>query len=284
MKKIQLVSAALFSLFLLGSSSRNRATVEEAIDLKNEKMLETRLDFGAGELKLGPKAASGRLFEGRFSYRPRDFKPDLHYTSSRQTGFLTLETKSLKKFLTDRDLKNEWEVSFSPQVSHAFDFDLGACEAELDFSGLPVEELKLDLGAGECRIFFEKPNPVEMEKLEISAGASELTLKGLGNANFRQLKFDGGLGEFRLDFSGDFSGERQADISVGLGEIELLFPSGVGVRVYKESGLSSIEFGADFEEVSGDVWETENYHSAKSRLVIKLSVGLGSADLRRAER
>jgi hypothetical protein len=283
MKKFQL-AAALLSVFLLGSSSRNRATVEETIELRNEKMLETRLDLGAGELKLGPKVSGGRLFEGRFSYRPRDFKPEFHYTASRQTGFLTLETRSLKKFLTDRDPKNEWEISFSPEVLHTFDLDLGACEAELDFSGLPVKELKLDLGAGECRVFFEKPNPVEMKKLEIAAGASELTVKGLGNANFNQMKFDGGLGEFRLDFSGDFTGDRQADVSVGLGEIELLFPPGLGVRVYKESGLSSVDFGPDFEEVSDGVWETGNYRRAKSRLLVKLSVGLGSAELRRAER
>lgn len=284
MKKLRLVPVFLLSIFVLGSSSRNRATTEETIDLKNEKSLETRLGFGAGELKLKPLTGRNRLFEGRFSYLPRDFEPELRYTASRQTGFLTLETKSLRKLLTDRDPKNEWEIAFSTQVSHSFDLDLGACEAELDFSGLPVEELKLDLGAGECRVFFEKPNPVEMKKLEISAGASELTVKGLGNANFRQMKFDGGLGEFRLDFSGDFSGERQADVSVGLGEIELLFPAGIGVRVYKQSGLSSIDFGADFDEISDDIWETENYAAAKSRLVIKLSVGLGSADLRRAER
>lgn len=274
----------LFPLFTLAAAPGHRLTTEgKSIPLKAEKFLETKIDFGAGELNAHPNVSSGKLFEGHLSYRPSHPEPEFHYSASGPNGYLTLETHSLKKFFSEGDSKNGWEISFSPKVTHSFDIDLGACKANLDFTALPVEDLKLDLGAGECRVRFDRPNPVEMGKLDISAGASELTVEGLGNARFKKLKFDGGMGSFKLDFSGRAQGDRQAKISVGMGSIEIIFPPDLGVRVYKESGLSSVDFDPDLEKVGDDTYESSNYRSAKSRLIINLSVGLGSAELRRAE-
>ncbi|MGH8004472.1 MAG: hypothetical protein ACRECJ_07095, partial [Limisphaerales bacterium] len=174
-------------------------------------------------------------------------------------------------------------LRFSTEVTHAFDINIGACEAKLDFSGLPIEEMAFDLGAGDCKIFFHTPNPVEMRRLEINPGASELVIIGLGNARFQKLDFDGGVGDFTLDFFGDFEGDRYADISLGLGSIEILFPPGLGVRVHKDGALSSVDFDPDLEEVSDGVWESSNYARAKNRLIIDLSIGMGSAELKRAE-
>ncbi|MCI0595617.1 MAG: toast rack family protein [candidate division Zixibacteria bacterium] len=258
-------------------------TEEKTIPLKGEKTLETTLDFGAGELELKSTGRSANLFEGRFTFRPGRIEPEVRYSASRTVGRLDLETHSIKKFFSDNNARNEWDLRFSTEVTHAFDINLGACEAKLDFSGLPLEELAFDLGAGDCKIFFNAPNPVEMKRLEINAGASELAIFGLGNARFQKLDFDGGMGDFTLDFSGDFEGDRRADISVGLGSVEIRFPPDLGVRVHKDGALSSVDFDPDLEEVSDGVWESSNYARAKSRLVIDLSIGMGSAELKRAE-
>ncbi len=283
-KSFLYVVALIFAFMSIGASSRHLITRDEVVELKNEKSLETKIDFGAGELKLLPNAGSGKLFEGHLAYRPNHGQPELHYSAGGQTGHLALETHSLKKIFSDGDPKNQWDISFSPKVSHSFDIDIGACEAEMDFTGLPIEKLKLDLGAGECRIRFDQPNPIEINKLDINAGACELTIEGLGNARFKKLEFDGGMGNFKLDFSGEIEGDREAEISVGMGEVEIVLPPRMGVRMYKEGAFSSIDLDRDLEKVGDGVWETENYRTAKSRLVIDLSVGMGSAEVRRAER
>ena len=274
-----LTTAMLVQTALAGRT----VTEEKTIPLKNEKTLETTLDFGAGELELKSTGRSSSLFEGRFTFRPGRIEPEVRYSTSRTVGRLDLETHSIKKLFSDHDGKNEWDLRFSPDVNHAFDIDLGACEAKLDFSGLPIEEMKFDLGAGDCKVFFKSPNPVEMRRLEINTGASELVIIGLGNARFQKLDFDGGVGDFTLDFSGDFEGDRYADISVGLGSIVIRFPPDLGVRVRKDGALSSVDFDPDLEEVSDGIWESSNYARAKNRLVIDLSIGMGSAELKRAE-
>ncbi len=277
-------TAFLTTTMLVQTAFAGRTVTEEkTIPLKNEKTLETTLDFGAGELELKPLHSSANLFEGRFTFRPGRIEPEVRYSASRAAGWLDLETHSIKKFFSDNDARNEWDLRFSTEVTHAFEINIGACEAKLDFSGLPIEELAFDLGAGDCKIFFNTPNPVEMRRLEINAGASELAIHGLGNARFQKLDFDGGVGGFTLDFSGDFAGDRHAEISVGLGSVEIRFPPELGVRVHKEGAFSSVDFDPDLEEVSDGTWESSNYARAKNRLVIDLSIGMGSAELKRAE-
>jgi hypothetical protein len=65
--------------------------------------------------------------------------------------------------------------------------------------------------------------------------------------------------------------------------VEIRFPPELGVRVHKDGALSSIDFDPDLEEVSDGVWESSNYRTAKNRLVIDLSIGMGSAEFKRAE-
>lgn len=277
-------TTALFTAALTQTGLAGRTVTEEkTIPLKNERTLETTLDFGAGELELKPLHGSSNLFEGRFTFRPGRIEPEVRYSTSRTVGRLDLETHSIKKLFSDRDARNEWELGFSTDVTHVFEINIGACEAKLDFSGLPIEELAFDLGAGDCKIFFNTPNPLEMKRLEINAGASELAIFGLGNACFQRLDFDGGVGDFTLDFSGNFEGDRHAEISVGLGSIEIRFPPDLGVRVHKDGAFSSVDFDPDLEETSDGVWESSNYAGAKNRLTIDLSIGMGSAELKRAE-
>ncbi|MGE5692496.1 MAG: toast rack family protein [Candidatus Zixiibacteriota bacterium] len=286
MKIMRVLQTAVFltaALLVQTASAGRTVTEEKTIPLKNEKTLETTLDFGAGELELKPMESSSDLFQGRFTFRPGRIEPEVHYSTSRAVGRLDLETHSIKKLFSDKDARNEWDLRFSTEVTHAFEINIGACEAKLDFSGLPIEELSLDLGAGDCKMSFNTPNPVEMKRLEINAGASELVIIGLGNARFQRLDFDGGVGDFTLDFSGDFEGDRHAEISVGLGSIEIRFPPELGVRVHKDGAFSSVDFDPDLDEVSDDVWESSNYSRAKNRLTIDLSIGMGSAELKRAE-
>jgi hypothetical protein len=42
-----------------------------------------------------------------------------------------------------------------------------------------------------------------MSILSYKTGASDVSLKGLGNANVDQVSFDGGVGSYELDFTGD---------------------------------------------------------------------------------
>jgi len=109
-------------------------------------------------------------------------------------------------------------------------------------------------------------------------------MKDLGNANFEFLDFDGGVGNFTLDFGESFDYEAEVKVDVGLGSVDIVLPKGIGVRLEcsDDDWLSSINFPKKHLIRSArydDVFETENFQSAKGKVTLIIDVGMGSADI-----
>jgi hypothetical protein len=178
---------------------------------------------------------------------------------------------------------NSWELGLSPDVEWRLKGDIGAAKATLDLGGLSVSELQFDVGASDARINFSTPNKTTLNYFKISAGACDLKMNDIGNARFDRLEFDGGVGSFRLDFSGSFDYRADARIEVGLGSIHIIIPSEVGVRLETDDNfLSSIKFSKRILKrihEDKDIFETDNFDTAKGQLVLRLEIGMGSADI-----
>jgi len=121
-----------------------------------------------------------------------------------------------------------------------------------------------------------------MESIDIDAGASSLEMISLGNANFEDFTFSGGAGSFKLDFRGEYKGESEINIDIGLGSVDIILPRGVACRVESEGSgwLSSIEMHKnELEEVDDDIYESEDFEKTDIRITLKVDVGLGSVDI-----
>ena len=60
------------------------------------------------------------------------------------------------------------------------DIDLGAAEASLELGGIRISRLKLQTGASKTVVRFSEANPIRCSGAELSAGAAELLVVGLG--------------------------------------------------------------------------------------------------------
>jgi len=161
------------------------------------------------------------------------------------------------------------------------EIDIGACESRMDFGGIPLRDLIIDMGASSTVIEFSEPNPIRMEQFNIDVGASSLELIDLGNANAERIDVSCGAASCELDFRGNFSGETDLDLEVGMGSAEITIPDGVAIRVEGDGGFfSSIDFhGVRLREIDDDVWESRDYDDAEDRLNIRVEVGMGSVDI-----
>ena len=253
------------------------------VDLKDEKSLAVKIEFGAGELYLG-KADSEKIVQAEVSYDPdySDFFFDYDKSGHKGELFLGTELEEEKGVnLGDMDEKNWWDISLTNRIPIDFEIDVGAAEAELDFTGLKITDLNLDIGAAKAWIEFRKPNPERISRMRVDAGACKLEIEGLGNANFKRMDFDGGVGDFTLDFSGDLKHSAVVDIDVGLGHLTILVPEEVGVRVHSNGSIiSSISFDkGEFHEVEEDIWINDEYGETEAELDFKIDVGLGAVDI-----
>lgn len=235
---------------------------------------EVRILFGAGELEIAP-GEEETLFAGIFRYNVEEWAPEVSY----EDGELRVEQGHTENAwgIPDDEVRNDWELKFSPAVDLDLDLKVGACRGELDLSGLRLTKLDLDVGASELDIRFTAPNPVAMERLTLDAGASDLKVIGLGNAGPRRLSVKGGVGSLTLDFTGAWPASARVEIDAGVSTLTLRLPDDVGVRVEVEGGLSDVE--AEGLRRSGDAYVNDRYGEAETELLIEIRLGVGSLKL-----
>jgi hypothetical protein len=254
--------------------------VQERVDAEGADRLDVVMEFGAGELTIrGRDMSEAAVVEIDFNPKRIDYMIDYRLRGS--TGQLELESIFRNRKSIDTD-DNIWDVTFSRRYPMSLDIEIGASEAELDLTGIPIEEMSLEIGAAAGTIVFDELNPVRMVSMDIEAGAASLECIGLGNANCEEFSFEGGAGSFELDFRGDFEGEMQISIEIGLGSVDIKLPRDVPVRIEAETDgwLSSIDFhGGDLEEVDDDEFESPDFDHADRRIILSLEIGMGSADI-----
>jgi hypothetical protein len=284
--KVLLVAGVAFLAFP-ASFAREGDTkkINKTIEFKGEKSLTVEIDFGGGIIDLGENT-TGNILDVEVEYDPDTVNIDVDYRKIGDRGKLYLESEFEDGHLDFDTDYNYWHLGFTNKVPVDFEIDIGACEAEFDFTGLKISNLNLDLGASSTKITFRKPNSERISEISIDVGASELKIEGLGNANFERLSFDGGVGDFTLDFRGELKHKAYVDIEVGLGSLTILLPENIGVRIQEEgSFLSSFSIDAEkFDEVESKVYESENLGKTEGELIFDIEIGLGSVEIEYIDR
>jgi len=260
-------------------------SLTKKIQLKGEKHLTVKMDIGAGIIDLR-RNRTGDILNAEVEYDPEEIRVDIDYDRIKDEGKLYLKSKSRHKGLDLDEEDNYWFLEFGDRIPISFEIDVGACEADLDFTGLKIDHLDLDLGASSVEVEFRKPNSERISKIDIDVGVSGLTITGLGNANFDRLTFDGGVGDFTLDFSGEFEHRAYVDIDIGLGSLTILVPKDAGVQIKSESSfLSSFSIDKhDFDEVEDDLFESDNFGETEKELIFDIEVSLGSVEVEYIDR
>lgn len=279
-KILLVVITVCFTMSIGFAKKEDLEKVHKEIKFQGERKLNVKIDFGGGIIYLD-KNNTGDILNADFEYNPDKFDMDIDYDKIEETGKLYLRSKSEHGHFDLETDDNYWHLGFTDTIPIGFEMEVGACEAEFDFTGLKINNLDLDLGASSTQIIFRKPNPERISEINIDAGASELKIEGLGNANFDKLSFDGGVGDFTLDFRGELRHKAYVDIDVGLGSLTVLLPENIGVRIRKEgSFLSSFSIDEDeFQEVESDIYESENFGETEGELIFDIEIGLGSVEI-----
>jgi hypothetical protein len=174
------------------------------------------------------------------------------------------------------------DIKLSDAVPITFEVELGAGKGDIDLTDLQVKDLKISTGASSVNMNCSKPNPITADDITIESGVSKFRAEDLGNMNFRNLKFSGGVGSYELDFNGKLQQSAEVKVEVGLGSISVYLPPTVPARVeYDDNWLSSFSLDDGFEKIHSGLYETDDFQEASKRLTIRMESGLGSVKVRR---
>ena len=212
---------------------------------------------------------------------------DTRYEIKGDAGFLSLDLNSSN----DGDDLDALSTLFSGGKTHAYfitltdkipvylDITIGAGDGRLDFTGLRLRSITMECGAASMRIRVGEPNVELLRECRIAAGIGKVISDRLGNLNFEHLYFEGGVGEYRLDFSGKLRDRARINADLGVGSLDVYFPTDVGVLARKEDNWLNTTRFARFTETGNGEYSSENYKAAERRVLFEVQSGIGSVSV-----
>lgn len=229
------------------------------------------LNFGAGRLDISPGAADA-LVSGTATYNVSEFKPEVSIEGNQI--LITQEATRFEGIPSFGDnVENRWDLELSDAPMN-LRIAAGAYQGRYEFGGLSLQNLHISDGAADAEVSFSQPNLIEMETLRYETGASSVTLTGLANANFGEMIFRGGAGDYRLEFGGDLQREASIEIESGLSNLVITVPSGTAAQLSVNGGLTNVDLGGDWG-TSG----TDQYTLPGEGPTLSFTVDMGAGNL-----
>ena len=201
-----------------------------------------------GEFTLSGGAQS--LLEGELQYNVPAWAPYVRSTAD-SLSVTQGEEDFTVSGVPGEDIVNILDVKLG-DLPMNLTISAGAYDAKLDLSGLPLRQFTVQDGASQAEVRFDSLNPEEMQSLAYQTGASEIKFIGLANANFSQMAFEGGAGDYTFDFSGELQRDATIKINVGLSTVRIIVPAGVSAVVVADSAVGSITAAGSWHEEDGD--------------------------------
>jgi hypothetical protein len=282
------IIVSCFSFALAGNDSDK---LKKEIPIDDVEFVEVSVSFGAGNLYISP-GSNNILFHGEFNYS--EYEPFVAYDKNHREGSLQIEMREDSK-KEDRDVnvtinslgeigENEWDLYFSEEIQLSFDIEMGAAEAEIDFGAMKITDLKLESGASKTRILFSKPNPIQMNKLDIETGVSQFKIKNLLHANFDEMSFEGGIGDYELHFGGELKKTVEVELDVALGALNIYIPKNIAYRINCDKSIfSSLNVEAAYKNDDDDCWYSMNFEQELPFLNMWIEAGIGSVSVELVE-
>jgi hypothetical protein len=251
----------------LPKQSQPGPEVKESITVAGNGSDETRLtlSFGAGTLKLSP-GASDKLVDGTAVYNFKELKPEI----VKDGNSVEIKHGDFKSLVNPKDIVNEWDLKLGKSPID-LTINAGAYNGTYELGGLSLANLTVRDGASNVDLTFSEPNPIEMSVLRYETGASDVKLTGLANANFSTLIFNGGAGNYTLDFSGKLTREGIVQIEAGAGDVQLVIPKDVNAKVTMEGALASVNHSSGWEQNGKEY--TQSGEGPELTIIVKMAAG-----------
>jgi len=227
-----------------------------------------KISFGAGELTLSP-GAEDMLVDGTATYDIPNFKPEIEESE----GSVEIKQGQVKT-LNVSNFKNEWNLKLG-ETPMDLEINAGAYKGRYEFGGLALTNLTIKDGASDVDVSFDAPNLTEMSVLRYETGASNVELTGLANANFATMFFNGGAGDYTLDFSGELQRDATARVEGGFGDMKLVIPEGVDANVTVEGGPVNVNHSSGWAQSN----QTYTQDGSGPTLTIVVKMGAGNVTI-----
>lgn len=246
--------------------------------LSAEKSVDYRLENPVGTLQVSLGDAD-KVFDLDADYDERKLKPEFRYDVVGDRGDFNFKFESVTG-RTRNVSKTNMRLRVSPELVSSFWVRAGVGKSDVDLTKVRLKRLQVESGVGETVVSVYEPNPERCDRIELKAGVGAFQTVGLGNANFRELDFEGGVGEANLDLTGQWTNPADIDIKVGIGSIEVTLPRELGVELRASKNFMSGLSLQDFDRRGDSEYVSQNFAQSKVHIRINVETGIGGVVVR----
>jgi len=251
-------------------------TIQQSQVYSEEKTLNADVRFDVGALEVTRGKGMTSLYTFDLEYDKSGFEPDVQYNSdSTGEGHFSFSLPRIHKPGLQREgFSNSLRLQFNDSIPLDLKVDTEMANTRLSLSGLSVSRVVFESGVGGAKLSVYEPNPIVCEFVRLKNGVGNIDAIGLGNLNFRELEFEGGVGGADLDFSGNWRQDADVRIQVGIGGVHLRIPRSLGVRLETEKHLFR-EYQLEGFIQKGIDYYSENYESAPVKVFMRVATHIG---------
>ncbi len=265
-----------------GASLKERGDdVTEVVDIaypeSDNPLLELVIPV-SGSLMLQP--GGEKLVDGTITYDIPEWKPSITEDPDR------VQIRQDERWLHTHwdNPRNEWSLNLGTAKPYRLKVKAGVSRGRISLGGLPLTDLHIVAGVGDCKVTFNEPNKESLKMLRIESGVGQTEIKGLLNANAQDIKIGGGVGQIKLGFTGKRpENDTRVRIEAGIGGIELDIDREVPA-VIRVNGLAGVDLRGAVRirsrSFGGGVYETESYTGDGPAMDIRVVMGLGGLTIR----
>ena len=236
-------------------------------------MAESEVSFNMTGGTFNIQPGSGMLVSGSIVYNVEQWEPQF----TRSNNYYEIKQVSPFSFsgIPTNDIVNTWDLALTNEIPVNLTIEGGASENNFDFTGLKLTGLKITQGASETSVQFNAPNTAQMQDFSFTTGASSADLLGLGYANFTNMTFSAGAGDYTLDFTGALTHDAIVNIKSTISNIRIVIPTGMRTVIINKGTVSNINTEGTWM-LNDDTYTTlvEGY-----TLTINLDMAVGNVTL-----
>jgi hypothetical protein len=237
-----------------------------------------------GILDVTPGAAD--VLSGTAHYNVAEFAPLLQYDldgAKSQVLMRHAHELELVRLISLGQRTNDWDLALATRAPYtSLEMALGAGEATFDLSGVTAEYANLALGTGELALTAADA-PFAVGELTVTVGTGEAHVD-LRQTHFMSATMSVGVGNLLVDLRADWPHDAHALFESGIGNITLILPEEVGVRVLVRGGIGAVEVVelavlAVPEDVDGTVYVNTAYATSPVTVDLIAERGIGIVTL-----
>jgi len=243
-----------------GASLKERGDdVTEVVDIAYPESDNPQLELVipvSSSLMLQP--GGEKLVDGTITYDIPEWKPTITEDPDR------VQIRQDERWLHAHwdNPRNDWSINLGTARPYRLKVKTGVSRGRISLGGLPLTNLHIVTGVGDCKVTFNEPNTKSMKMLRVESGVGQIKLGFTGKRpeEDSRVRIEAGIGGFEIDIDKDVPAVIKVN---GLAGVDLRG----AVRTRRRS------FG-------GSVYETESYTGDGPTLDIRVVMGLGGLTIR----